>query len=231
MGKRQIRRARLTRMQQTVINMIFIAIAVAVIFWAVSGSGYEKSSAKAMEKVLFSELGMVPPFDVVKEYSMNEGESYYDNITVIKSKIKENEVLVTVGTKKTDRGYYSSIQSVSDNKPFLLTSMWAADEPYTDDYRYFLMETNYLEPADRIYGKITDDTEGDGWIVELDCLNDYGNRMNGKHLEDFNPDMTYTISKELKDIRWNRISERCKELGMVPDDNQVKEITYSLTSD
>ena len=46
---------------------------------------------------------------------------------------------------------------------------------------------DFIELGTSNYGKLVNDASADSWYIELDCLNDYGNSMNGKHLSNFTP--------------------------------------------
>ena len=87
---------------------------------------------------------------------------------------------------------------------------------------------DFIELGTSNYGKLVNDAAADSWYIELDCLNDYGNSMNGKHLSSFTPDIVFTVNKKVGSVEWIEISERCKALGMTLTDEQAREFTKKL---
>ena len=230
-GKGKHQCIRLSRVQKIIINLLLIALSAVVLYWALYVNvWYQRSSDAALEKTLTGQLGITKPYDIVADYKYNKGESSYERVVYVRSNIHDEELYVIAAVSMDSSGKKYSISEpyfdkLSEPNEF---GWFYVGEPDDNNWSYFMGDGDFIELGTSNYGKLVNDAATDSWYIELDCLNDYGNSMNGKHLSSFTPDIVFTVNKKVGSVEWIEISERCKALGMTLTDEQAREFTKKL---
>lgn len=223
---KKIRLPKLTRPQQIARNVLLIVLAAMVLSWVWGPKETVFRSSDELLEYELMQLGINQPYDIIADYTFGTDAGYsHDRQVFVKSNIFEEEMYVCVSMKQAGKKWEKSQETTVSELNGEERIIWYYIGDYFDNnWSYTSFHTNYIKElcGGSGYSKMT--VDGNMVTIELDFINDYGNSMNGEHLNHFQPDLIYNYDIETGTAGLTGIRNLCLETGMILSDEQAADI-------